>query len=196
MKTLPFILALAFCGCAPKAIVVEPVAPVAARAHTLAKASSVAATAVTKATTEAATATTSLGWDVSKMVDALDAQRKNASIPPEVSEMNFQMAVKVAALAVEAERRTESARLAAVDAVDKAENTEDATEDAVKAAVKGDKVTAEVVKQNIKLGEDAAIGRGVKAVMWGVAIILALAAFLVFSKSGAKVAARLYSPFK
>ena len=164
-------LSLALLGCAPKAIVIEPVAPVAARAHTLAKASSVSARAVTKAATEAATATTSLGWDVSKMVEALDAQRKDQTIPPEVSEMNFQMAVRVAALTVEAERRTESARLAAVDAVDKAEDTEDATGDTEKAAVKSDKAVVALKTDNEKLGKDAAIGRALKAFFWGAVIL-------------------------
>ena len=196
IKLIIATLCLAFCGCAPKAIVVTPIAPVAAKAHTLAVKASAAARELRESATITEKASVTLGFQVSKALAEADRQRQAADVTPEEREMNFQTLTRIAAAAVEIERSAKhDSFLAAAHEADTVELA-DVAGDVAEAAVKSDKAVVALKTDNDKLGKDAAIGRGVKAVMWGVAIILALVAFLVFSKSGAKVAARLYSPFK
>ena len=164
-------LCLALCGCAPKAIVIEPVAPAAAKAHTLAVKSSAAAREIRESATITAQASVSLGFQVSQALAEADRQRQAADVTPEQREMNFQTLTRIAAAAVEVERsaKHDSSLAAAHEAETVA--LADVTGDVAEAAVKSDKAVVALKADNDKLGKDAAIGRSAKAVFWGGVIL-------------------------
>ena len=185
MKTI-LLIAIALSGCAPKAIVIEPIAPAVTHAAATAKAASVSAKRVSESTVTTAASATSLGFEVAKALAEADRQRTDPRIPEDVAALNWQTLTKLAAKSMEVERQAKSTVAESIAHEDDANASAKESAELVPTVEKHDKAVIELKAHDAAATVDAGEWRTIKAIVGTLIVLAVLAVIAGFVLSGAK----------
>ena len=174
MKPSPVIFLLALSSCAPKAVIVEPVAPQVTRARASVEASASSSARLEKRVEGIKANTSALAIEVNKAVAESDRLRKVGSATPQELEDQWKAltGIQTRNLFLEAEtaeavRNAEEQRF-----LREAANTRLA--ELEQSATVHDKSVETLKTQVVKQADNAAIGQAVKGMFWTFAIFAAI----------------------
>ena len=182
LRILMATVVVALASCAPKAIVVSPIAPKAVRVAETARATAKQADKVQKSVAKVSKESATLSAEILKGMMAADALRKAGLATQEQLDANAGQWQTVHARNLFLEVANQSATIDARELVEAAERGKVESEGLELEAVKTDKATSDLKSHMLKQEADASRGRAVKHGIWlllGCGLLFVVVRFLL-----------------
>jgi hypothetical protein len=167
-------IALLLSGCAPKAIIVEPIAPAVARAAAASKAASAGAKIVQTKTTALHEQAKGIAAEADRMKAETDRLWNLPGVPLAEFDALWIMANDLQKETFAHEIQARETVAAANDGEKLAAAAEQSTAEVVPLAKKQDTAVADLKTQAVKRADDASLGRALKGVFWMGGIVLVI----------------------
>ena len=178
MKTL-LAIALLLSGCAPKAIIVEPIAPKVAQARAQVKAATVGAEQVKSSTTTTHQQAQGIAAMTNNLVAATERIRNLPGVPLSEFDALWTMANDINREAFAHEIQARETVKAASEQRDQMATADKSMVDLEADSVKHDAATTALKTQVVKQADDASLGRALKGVLWMGGIVLIIGGILL-----------------
>lgn len=184
MKYQPYlaVLILALSACAPKAVIIEPIAPAVIRARVTASTAAASAVRVKTGVVEIRTEAQAITREAMAATSEVDRLRKlDSGIPAQEFDALWMLVNGLSGKTLTHEKSIEEVAAVAAEASTQAEESKSALVDLEATAITHDKGVEVLKTQVVKQAEDAALGRYAKRTFWIVTIaaIVCGIAFLI-----------------
>jgi hypothetical protein len=198
MKFQPLLAALIFAlsACAPKAVIVEPIAPAVIRARATASTAAASAVRVKTSVAEARTEAQEITREVMAATVEVDRLRKlDSGIAPGEFDALWTIVNGLSVKTSTHEKSIEEVSAVAEVASSQAEESKTALAELEATAITHDKGVETLKTEVVKQSEDAAAGRLVKKTFWTIAItaIVGVLLYLIL-RFGPVIAAKFANP--
>lgn len=198
MKFQPLLAALIFAlsACAPKAVIVEPIAPAVIRARATASTAAASAVRVKTGVSEVRTEAQAITREAMAATSEVDRLRKlDSGIPASEFDALWMLVNGMSGKAATHEKSIEEVSAIAEVASSQAEESKTALAELEATAINHDKGVEALKTEVVKQSEDAAAGRLVKKTFWTIAItaIVGVLLYLIL-RFGPVIAAKFAKP--